>query len=163
MVETRKALKVPKVLATLGHVCEIKGATVHYPFAIKEDVRLFATSNGKTLWCLKVQEKKTDFDRFSAIWEQNKAEAERTVKLYAKWHDFDSQSGSLMTAPRGFLFFVDRCISIVYSSDKWGGKKHKYIHTFKKPPKIWVNSKTHPTVIKLSGGAIAATERGITG
>lgn len=163
MAQTRKALKVPPVLATLGYVCEIKGETVHYPYKKKDDVRLFATPNGKTLWCIKTKENKADFDRFSAAWNKNKGEAEKAAKLYEDWHDFDVQSGSLMSPPKGFLFFVDRCVSIIYSSDKWGGKRHKYIHTFDKPPMIWVNRKTAPTVIKLSGGAIATTKRGITG
>lgn len=163
MAKTKKSLKLPPVLATLGRAVEVKGQHVHFSFPAKDNVVLLAAPNGKTLYCIQIEKKATTGAEFLDIWEKHKTEAEKGAALYEKWNDFEVQSGSVIKKPRGFLWQVDRCHMIVYESDKWSGKKHKYIHEFKHPPLMWVNKKTAPTVLVLSGGKIRTTERGITG
>lgn len=157
------ALKIPKVLVNLGRAIEVKGEHIHFYFSKKDHVDLFSTPDGKTLFCIKIRNKKFTKNQFEEIWKKYETKANEGVKLYEKWNDFESKSGTMIDSPRGFLFQIDRCKSIVYESDKWGNKKNKYIHEFKKPPLMWVNKKTAPSVLKLSGGAIRTTARGITG
>lgn len=87
----------------------------------------------------------------------------RGIKLYEDWHEFEPVTGSLWTPPRGFLFRVDRAQHIVYESDKWSGKPQQYIHDFTHPPLMWVNNKTAPTVLVLTGGKIKVRKSGVTG
>lgn len=163
MTLKKKALKIPSVLATLGRPVKIIGEDVHYRFMVKDNVKLFATSSGQTLYCLTVKKKPTKYSDFLELWDKNQDQAENTLALYQNWHDFEAKTGSIMKPPKGFLFNVGRCESIIYSSDKWTGKQTKYVHDFKSKPIIWVNKKTSPTVLVLSGGKIRTTKRGIEG
>lgn len=162
-MDKKRAIKLPPVLATLGRAIEVEGTSVRYKFLKKDDVGLYATPDGKTLYCLNAKKKRATFDEFSKAWERNKTKAEQGVHLFEEWNDFDSNAGSLATAPRGFFFQVDRCQCIIYESPKWEGSNNKYIHEFKTPPLMWVNKKSAPTVLMLSGGKIRTTSRGITG
>lgn len=159
----KKPIKLPRVLATLGRIVEIKGEHVHYYFSAKKQMRLISDALGRTLFGIQVAKKKTSSLEFLEFWKRYQSQADKAVDLYEKWNDFDAQTGSIIRAPRGFFFRVDRCVSIIYESEKWGGKRKKYIHDFSTPPLIYVNKKTEPTVIKLSGGKIRVTKRGITG
>jgi hypothetical protein len=162
-MDKKRAIKLPPVLATLGRVIEVDGLEVRYKFLKKDNVGLYATPDGKTLYCLKANKKRATFEEFTQIWERNKTKAEQGVRLFEEWNDFDSKAGSLATSPRGFFFLVDRCRSIIYESPKWEGRNNKYIHDFKTPSLMWVNKKSAPTVLMLSGGKIRTTSRGITG
>lgn len=162
-MDKKRAIKLPPVLATLGRAIEVEGIELRYKFLKRDNVDLYATPDGKTLYCLQAKKKRATFDEFSRAWERNKDKAEQGVGLYERWNDFDVSAGTLATAPRGFFFQVDRCKSIIYESPKWEGSNNKYIHEFKTPPLMWVNKKSAPTVLMLSGGKIRTTSRGITG
>jgi hypothetical protein len=157
----KKALKLPGVLITLGRAVEVKGRAVHYTWPAKDKVMLCAATNGKTLYCVSAKNKTKK--NFATLYDARIDQIERGCDLYELWSDFEARSGSVVKPPRGFLFNVDRCESIIYASDKWTGRTQKYIHEFDDPPIVWVNNKTRPTVLVLSGGNIKTTKEGITG
>lgn len=163
MAKTKIAIKLPDVLVELGRAVEVKGTHVHYSFPKKDRVILCATPDGKTLFCLK----KTAANVRSADLEtsagKKRSTIEKSAALFEKWSDFEADQAEPIKRVTGFLHRVDRCHYIVYESDKWEGKKNQYIHEFKKPPVMWVNNLTAPTVLKLSGGDIRTTAKGITG
>lgn len=92
-----------------------------------------------------------------------KNQVEQGIGLYQDWAEFDPKRGELWKPPRGFLWEVDRAQHIVYESDKWTGKNQQYIHSFDHPPIMWVNNKTTPSVLVLSGGKIEVRNEGIVG
>jgi len=161
-IESKRAIKVPNVLVTLGKCLEIKGTHVHYFFPSKENISL-CSDIGNKLYAIKTNQKLTPKKYFLQLWENEITKIEKAIELYEKFHDFETKSGTIIKPPRGFWWNVDRCEMIVYSSDKWSGKRQKYIHEFKNPPLIWVNHKTNPALVMLSGGRIKITPAGIRG
>lgn len=159
----KKALKLPPVLCGLGRAISVVCGDTTYKWTTKDKVALFSSTNGKKLFCLKVIKEKTVKDDITQKIEENRTEVDAGIKLYSKWHEFDAASGDLIKTPRGFLFQIDRATSIVYASDKWSGKIEHYIHKFKTAPIVWVNNKTAPTVLILTGGRINVKKEGITG
>ena len=159
-IESKRVIKVPNVLVTLGKSEEIKGTHVHYFF--KDKISLCSDSVGNKLYAIKINKKLPRKD-FLKLWDNEITKIEKAQELYEKFHDFETKSGIIIKPPTGFWWKVDRCEMIVYSSDKWGGKSQKYIHEFTNPPIIWVNNKTKPTLVMLSGGRIRITPGGIRG
>lgn len=156
----QKAIKLPKVLIFLGYVNEIKGENVHYYFPEKSKVLLATDSGGKRLFAIgKVKKKQIKEE----IGEKYEKQLSTGVKIFQKWHDFDPSQVEKISVSPGFLFRVDRCSAIVYTSDKWEGKKNKYLHEFKTRPLMKANNKTKPSLLVLTGGKIRVTEKGITG
>jgi hypothetical protein len=153
----KRPIKIPSVLCCLGRAVEVLTVDQKYRWPASKNVKLLATSNGKTLYCLQCV----------PVHGKNKttqaAEIEKSIDLYERWHDFDATTAQTVSIPRGFLFEAGRAVSIIYSSNKWEGKSHKYIHTFESKPIVWVNKKVNPTLIMLSGGKIRTTSEGITG
>lgn len=158
-----KAIKIPPVLCCIGQAVEVAGELDTYKFKVKDRVFLYSAPDGKKLYCLKSNDKKSKNSDFKKAIEKKKNAVSEAMKLYKNWHNFEAISGSLMAPPRGFLFDVDRAVHIIYTSDKWIAKKRSYIHDFKKRPKIWVNKKTKPTLLVLTGGQIAVRKEGIIG
>lgn len=158
-----KPIKIPSVLCCIGQALEVLGEKQKYKFKVKDRVFLYTDTAGKKLYCLKTVEKKAKKSDFDRAIEKKHSQVSEAMKLYKNWHDFDAVSGSLASPPRGFLFDVDRAVHIIYNSDKWVGRNRKYIHEFKTPPKIWVNKKTEPTLLVMTGGKIAVKKEGITG
>lgn len=158
-----KPIKIPPVLCCIGQAVEVETDTGKFKFKIKDRVMLYTTTNGKKLFCLKSSSKISSKSDFENAVKNKQDQVSDAMDLYNQWHDFEAVSGSLVSAPRGFLFEAGRANHIIYSSDKWGGKKRKYIHEFKKPPKVWANKKTDPTLLVLTGGKIAVKKEGITG
>lgn len=158
-----KPIKIPPVLCYIGQVREVDTDTGKFKFKIKDRVMLYTTTNGKKLFCLKSSAKKSKKADFEKAVENKHEQVSDAMDLYRQWHAFDAVSGSLASVPRGFLFDAGRAIHIIYSSDKWGGKKRNYIHEFKTPPKVWANKKKDPTLLVLTGGNIAVKKEGITG
>lgn len=164
MKSGNKPIKLPKVLVCIGQCNEIKTDDGVYNFRIKDKVMLFSTTNGKTLYCMAYKALKTSNDEFKTRVQSNQSQVSTGMNLYEKWHEFEPVSGSVCKPPKGFLFDAGRCVHIIYTSDKWVGKKRKYIHTFKSKPKCWVNKKsTAPTLLALTGGKIRVRKDGITG
>lgn len=161
--QIKKALKLPPVLCGLGRPIRVECGDVVYKWTTKDKVQLYSAPNGKSLYCLKVVKQKTDKADFERRIEKNRSAIDESVKLYQKWHEFDAATGDVMKPPRGFLFNVGRATAILYASDKWTGKIKHFIHEFKTPPVVWVNSKTAPTVLILTGGKINVKSDGITG
>lgn len=161
--KVKKPLKLPKVLCGLGRAISVECGDTKYKWTTKDKVQLYSSTNGKTLYCLKVVKLKTDKTDFTRRIEQNQTAVNAGVKLYEKWHEFDAATGDVMKTPRGFLFNIGRATSLVYASDKWSGKVKHYIHEFKSTPIVWVNNKTAPTVLILTGGRINVKKEGITG
>lgn len=164
MKSKNKPIKIPRVLVCIGQLNEIKTEDQTYRLKIKDKIMLFSSVNGKTLYCMSYTEKKTDNDDFKRHVQSKQTDVLKGMNLYETWHEFEPISGSICKPPKGFLFDVGRCIHIIYTSDKWVGKKRKYVHEFKKRPKCWVNKKsTIPTLLVLTGGKIAVRKDGIKG
>jgi hypothetical protein len=158
-----KAIKLPKVLIQLGRAVEVRTDERVFKWTAKSGCNLWCSATGKTLYCLVTTVKdfsKADLER--AV-QRSQDTVDAGMKLYEKWSEFDPCSGSLGTPPRGFLHHQGRAQSIIYSSDKWVGTVRKYIHEFKKPPVVWANKKSEPTLLVLSGGHIRVEKRGIVG
>lgn len=158
-----KAIKLPSVLICLGRAVNVTGADHVFKWPIKATCQLLCSVTGTSLYCLVPTVGSSSRSDLEDALKERFSKIERGVKLYESWHDFDPSSGSLVTVPRGFLFYVDRARSIVYASDKWSGRMQSYIHTFNTPPKIWVNRKVDPTLLVMTGGQIRTTKEGITG
>lgn len=161
--KVKKAIKLPDVLICLGRAVSVTGAEMSFKWPIKAKCQLFCSTTGATLYCLVATAKPSNKADFEKALKNKHDQVATGMKLYESWHDFDPASGSLVRAPRGFLFNVDRAVSIVYASDKWVGRMRSYIHTFKTPPKVWVNRKADPTLLVMTGGRIRVTKEGITG
>lgn len=159
----KKALKLPPVLSALGRAVEICCGDVVYRWTVKDNVLLYASKSGRRLYCIKTKKKMTSGAQWAQAITKRRKQVDKAVALYEKWHEFDAITGSIMTAPRGFMFKVGRASHIIYASDKWTGRMTKYIHEFRSPPVCWVNRKTAPTVVELTGGKIHIRKAGITG
>lgn len=165
----KKSLKIDPVLCGLGRAIEVRveafdnGNPVFFKWTTKDKMELYSSANGKKLFCLKTEKMDCTKDQIAQRIEQNKSAVSDSVELYEKWHDFDEANGCIIKQPRGFLFNIGRATEILYASDKWTGKIKHYIHDFKKTPLVWVNNKTAPTVLILSGGKISVKKEGITG
>lgn len=159
-----KAMKIPSELIYLGRTISVTTDTEEFKFALKDKVDLYSSTDGKSLWCLQTKKKVVDRSIFEKIVEKRFDKVKKSLQLYEKWHEFESSSGSILDKPKGFLHDAGRVVSIVYQSDKWTGKKQKYIHTFKNKPKLRVNrKKSTPTVLSITGGKIRVKNEGITG
>ncbi len=161
--KVKKAIKLPDVLICLGRAVSVTGVEMLFKWPIKAKCQLYCSTSGESLYCLVSTAKESSKDEFNSAVGKHQKQVDTAVKLYERWHDFDPVSGSIVRPPRGFLFDVDRAESIIYSSDKWVGRTRSYIHTFKTPPKVWVNRKTDPTLLVMTGGRIRVTKEGITG
>ena len=162
-MDQKKPLKLPPVLIALGRAVEVSGSDVSYLWPSKDNVVLYASVAGDTLYCVKTKKKQAPRSAFLALWNRRSKSANKGIELFEQWHDFDPMTGSIMATPKGFLYHVARAKTIVYASDKWTGRTVKYIHEFKQPPKLWVSSKTKPLVLVMTGGKIKVSKRGITG
>lgn len=158
-------LKIPGVLVFLGRAVEVKGEHVHYYF--DDNTRLLSESNGKTLWCIRSGKEYENYAKIDPLVSKHRKLVEIGLNLRDDWNDLenspDGSRASVIKIPSGFLFEADKCHTIVYDSDKFDGKERRYIHKFKNIPTMWVNKQTEPSVLKLSGGKIRITKRGIIG
>lgn len=160
---TKKSLRLPTVLCGLGRTLEVICDDITYRWPAKDKCKLYSSITGKELYSLCLSDSSITESDFADRVSKNKADVHKGLNLYKKWHDFESANGSVTKPPRGFLFFVGRATAIKYASDKWTGRTKHFIHDFTKCPKVWVNNKTAPTVLVLSGGKIAVKKEGITG
>jgi len=159
-----RPIKIPPVLCCIGRVGEVGTQDSVYKFMVQDLVCLYSPPSGKQLYCLKTdREKKSSPADFKRAVETHRDQVSKAMKLYKRWHDFDPVSGSLAKSPRGFLYQAGRAAYIIYNSDKWTGRSTNYIHDFVTPPILWVNKKTKPTLLILTGGQIAVKKEGITG
>ncbi len=159
----KRAIKLPAVLCCLGQAVEVQGENELYKLRQKDRILLYTNPAGRELYCLKASPRKTNPAAFQTALESHKGQVNAGMNLYKRWHDFNAVSGSLAACPRGFLFNTDRCVHIVYKSDKWTARIRSFIHTFKHPPMVWVNKYDGPDLVVLSGGKIRVTKEGITG
>lgn len=160
----KRPIKLPTPLIQLGTVENvIDDQGVKYKWTVRDQCGLLCPTSGTSIFCLIAEPKQATREKFENAVNGNTEKVSKGMDLYEKWHEFDPESGSLVTPPRGFLFCVGRAASITYRSDKWVGKTRRYIHTFKIKPKVWVNKKIDPTLLVLTGGKIRTTKDGITG
>lgn len=159
----KKPLKIDPVLVCLGQALEVRIGDILYKWKVKEKMGLYSSVDGKKLFILQMAPKKITPAEFMAKIDSNQAKVDKAVALYERWHEYEPVSGSILVPPRGFLFDVGRATSILYNSDKWTGKKTRYVHEFKQPPIGWVNSKKAPKALVLTGGNIRVKAEGITG
>jgi len=156
-------MKVDPVLCCLGRTLEIHIGETGYRFTTADKALLYSTPQGNKLWCISGIEVPTTKDQIQQRIAKHSAAVDKSVKLYQRWHEFDAAKGCIIKPPRGFLYKVGRCTAIKYASDKWSGRTNHYIHHFKKPPICWVNHKSAPRVVLLTGGAIRVRKDGIIG
>jgi hypothetical protein len=161
--KVKRPIKLPDVLICLGRAVSVTGAELEFKWPIKAKCQLFCSTTGASLYCLVATARPSSKSHLEKALKKQHDQVSAGMQLYERWHEFDAASGSLVHAPRGFLFNVDRAVSIVYASDKWVGRARSYIHTFKTPPKVWVNRKTDPTLLVMTGGRIKVSKEGITG
>lgn len=160
MAKIKTAIKIPSPLVNLGWAIEIKGTHVHYVWP-KGDAILACNESGNRIFA--IESKPISGHRLEDLWKGKSKKIEKAMKLYSTWSEFDTSEGTALERPKGFVFNVDRCLMIVYSSDKWTGRIRSFKHPFEMPPKMWVNKKTAPTVVMLRGGKISITKDGIEG
>jgi hypothetical protein len=160
----KKPIKIPDVLIQLGRAVSVmcvNGAEIKWPARSK--CLLYSAVSGRALYCLVSKPKPSSREDFEKAVYVKMDKVQRGMQLYSKWSEFEPSSGELTTSPKGFLTCLGRAKSIVYNSDKWVARARSYIHTFKNMPKCWVNKKTNPTLLVLTGGAIRVEKEGITG
>jgi hypothetical protein len=60
---------------------------------------------------------------------------------------------------------VKRCkvLGLIYTSSAWGDGMKKYIHTFRKPPTLWSDTRKSPTILRIFGSKLSVKTDGIHG
>jgi hypothetical protein len=144
--------KIPDVLVLLGRAVELQTTSDKYKWTIKDNCKLFSDSSGARLFILRIKpsEKKP-----------SKA-AKQATDLYKRWSHDAVDKLSVGKVGDVKLFKTSRANHIIYSSDKFGGKTDRYIHTFDVKPIVWMPKRSTSTVV-LTGGKIEITKGGIEG
>lgn len=160
-------IKIPPVLVTLGRALLVEGANFSFSWASTDDIQLSTCPDCKNIYLIALMNNNSVSEKLlnPEYWWQKYAEnIEKSSKIFKKWNDFEMQTGNIIIPPKGFLYGIGRCRTIIYQSAKWSGKNHKYIHEFKNQPYVWANKKRDlPTVLRLEAKNIKITKRGITG
>lgn len=155
---------MPDVLIQLGRAVSVaceNGTEIKW--STRSKCLLYSSVSGRALYCFVSKPKPSSVSDFEKAVYVKMDKVRRGMQLYSKWSEFEPTSGELTTPPKGFLLCLGRARSIVYNSDKWVSRARSYIHTFANMPKTWVNKKTNPTLLVLTGGAIRVRKEGITG
>lgn len=151
---TTRAPSVPLVLVELGRLVELQTDSVRWKWTAKEDWIVCSNESGRRLFMFPRPPKKPVKD--------STAYAKKGEKLYKIFNH--RKSDKLL---KGKIYDLKRregrAIHIIYRSDKFGGRASNYIHSFDKPPIVWVNSTKNPKIVALTGGDIRITTRGIEG
>ena len=78
------------------------------------------------------------------------------------WSDFEVDGARRVKVPEPEMELVGPADYIIYSSDKWGGKKNRYIHEFESPVEVYRGKKKSGLWV-LKGGKLKVRAAGITG
>jgi hypothetical protein len=84
---------------------------------------------------------------------------------YSLWSGFEPNSFYSFDLPAYELKKRGEARQINYQSDKWTGRLTRYYHDFDRPPWVWVNKYSDPTIwaIKHKDGRKIVTKEGIIG
>lgn len=142
-----KNIRLPRVVVSLGPCIEVhfSGGRVWRPR--NKRIHLCAGESGRTLWVMGVSKEHKDKQPASALFERFRAHAVRGYRN-AKIRDRISK-----------LVRLGRVDAVVY---EWS-KREERIHRWRKKPQAWADSANNPTFVKISGGRIRVTSRGILG
>ena len=154
---TERLRKNPsQVIVNLGKALELRmvGGTI-YRFP----------SNAKWIVCSSLQAnelfilKSTGMEKVTPIRTKRIRDAE---KLWSRWSGFKPDEAMTGTIPDKKMLSVGKVDAICYESDKWSGKKAKYIHDFDVPPKAYADNKSNPSIFRITGN-LKVKKEGITG
>lgn len=151
---TTRSPSVPLVLVELGRLVELQTDSVRWKWTAKEDWIVCSNESGKRLFLFPRPPKKPVKDSTAYA-----KKGERLYKIFNHRKSDKLLKGKICDLKRR----EGRAIHIIYRSDKFGGRASNYIHSFDKPPIVWVNSTKNPKIVALTGGDIRITTRGIEG
>ena len=143
-------MKSKLILVELGRLVELQTSNRRLRWNKKDNWILACNVSGNRLFCFPRPRKTTD-----TVATDN---SKKLFKIFNHHPADEILAGKICDAG----IRDGRAISITYHSDKFG-RASNYIHSFDTPPITWVNNKKNPKVIKLTGGHIKITARGIEG
>ena len=150
---TTRPPNVPLVLIELGRLVELQTDIHKWKWTKKEDWIVASSESGKRLYLFPRPKKQTTVEGTTY--------AKEGAKLYKifnhRKHD-KLLKGNIHELKRR----EGRAINIIYHSDKFG-RASNYIHSFDRPPIVWVNNNKNPKIVALTGGDIRINTRGIEG
>jgi hypothetical protein len=155
--------KIPEIMVLLGEVNEI--AVEHQGeiscFSWPKNTMLLTCPRGKLLLVVsRIPGKKK-------VFEINEKLEKAAKKLWGEWSDFeiDKSFSVQISLPKGKINQIGFANHVVYTSDKWTGKEHQYIHEFDQTPKprVWSDDEKKPLLCIVEGGKLKVKEEGITG
>lgn len=141
----------PSILVLLGDIIAIDTGDHDWQFG-KNEAWLTATPNGKELWIIPKKTGLPKADKKSKI-------GQSLFRQFTGWKADKNYNYSLSQKK---MILIGSAKSISYRSDKWDRKKRGYIHEFESQTKIYADSKTNPTIFKITGN-FWITSRGIEG
>ena len=151
-------MSIPKALAELGNVIEIKLETK------KEVISYTFPKTGKNIMILATDaEGKNVFGLRGKIKGKHPArKTGKTGRKYSQWSDFEADSQRTITVTNNKTRKMGNAVSISYRSDKWDGV-HEYFHDFETPCAVYLDSDEDPETIIIKGRRLKVTARGIEG
>lgn len=157
-------LKIPEVLVYLGRAVELRCKTWEYSWTKKDNFGLYANHTGTQLFIFpkpkSASKRKSDlYDAF----ERHGKKAENGQLLFETFTAFDPLNSHLAKISEKKLTKTDKCMAIVYASDKWDGKEKSYIHEFDTPAQVLTDKEKKPSIVALIGGKMSITPEGIVG
>lgn len=141
-------------LVELGRAKELDTTTWLWTWNQRDNFVVACNDAGNTLYIFKKPRRKTKLN-------PNTANFRKGSLLYGRFRGYDAERvGKSMEkkTPKNGGF----ALHVIYHSDKFGDSAY-YIHEFEKLPKVWVDNPKKPTMIKIVGGKIKVTARGIEG
>lgn len=146
MVLKRKKIRLPRVLVDLGPCVEIhlESGKVWRPG--RKSIHLCSNESGRILYVIAVTREYRDKKPASRLYEVFK---HRGVSGY--------REGKMREVSK--LVRLGRVNAVVYG---WSQREER-IHRWRKKPTAWTDKANDPTFVKISGGRIRVTSRGILG
>lgn len=147
MARKTQKVRIPKTLVDLGYCVEVHFDSGKVWRPKRKGIRLCATESGRTLWIVGCSKTIKTSTKDSA--------------LYRRWRNraVDSYRKARVRDTVRALKKIGRVRSIVYG---WTDQQER-IHHFRKRPLATTDNPGKPTFLKISGGNIKTTSRGITG
>jgi len=153
-------MKIPSQLVHLAAAIELDTTYWQWTWLLKDKMRLYSDSKGKTLILLSNKKLGQPVKGASSVKTRDTVQAKR---LYSKFQDFNAHSTKAYKYKDVNLKQLGFALEIIYQSDKWGDKNQRYVHIFDSKPSIYVDKPKAPKVIMISGGKMRVTSRGIEG
>lgn len=155
----------PTTGVLLGRAVEL-GFTNDKAFKWRSGALLITNAAGDRLWIIigtKLKRSTKAINDYAKRYSITESEVKKAGQRYTKWSEFEPEQLSVARVSGRKLKIIGKAQYIVYESDKWEDKKHKYCHTFKVPPMVRADNKTNPGLIAISGGKLRVQPRGIIG